>query len=131
MGDTGRLLNFNVWIDTETCPQCYMVFGMPKDFQANKRQTGTDFYCPAGHVMSYRDNENARLKRQVEAANRNAEWQRTRAASIEKSLIAQKGVATKLRKRIANGVCPCCKRSFNNLHQHMTKQHPDYAKPVR
>lgn len=39
-----------------------------------------------------------------------------------------KGEVTKLKKRIANGVCPCCKRSFCNLAAHMKTQHPEYTK---
>jgi hypothetical protein len=35
---------------------------------------------------------------------------------------------TKLKQRVANGVCPCCHRSFVNLHRHMAGQHPDYTK---
>lgn len=33
---------------------------------------------------------------------------------------------TKTRKRIANGVCPCCHRTFQNLARHMAGQHPAY-----
>ena len=28
---------------------------------------------------------------------------------------------------MANGVCPCCNRSFENLRNHMHTQHPDYG----
>lgn len=38
-----------------------------------------------------------------------------------------KGVVTRTRNRIANGVCPCCDRSFTNLQRHMASKHPDYA----
>lgn len=30
------------------------------------------------------------------------------------------------RARFANGVCPCCNRSFENVARHMRTQHPDY-----
>jgi hypothetical protein len=33
---------------------------------------------------------------------------------------------TKLRKRVANGVCPCCKRKFSNVVLHMRQEHPEY-----
>src|SRR5690606_15231496 len=32
----------------------------------------------------------------------------------------------KERQRFANGVCPCCNRSFTNVARHMRTQHPDY-----
>lgn len=40
---------------------------------------------------------------------------------------AQKGQNTRLKKRIAAGVCPCCNRSFANLREHMAGQHPDFT----
>jgi hypothetical protein len=27
---------------------------------------------------------------------------------------------------VANGVCPCCNRTFQNLARHMAGKHPDY-----
>ncbi len=29
--------------------------------------------------------------------------------------------------RLKKGVCPCCNRSFSNLHKHLTKEHPKYT----
>ena len=39
----------------------------------------------------------------------------------------EKAAKTRIKNRIANGVCPCCRRSFQNLHRHMLNKHPDYA----
>ena len=39
---------------------------------------------------------------------------------------ATKGQLTRARKRAANGVCPCCHRSFENVARHVAKQHPDF-----
>jgi hypothetical protein len=33
---------------------------------------------------------------------------------------------TRIKKRVAAGVCPCCNRSFKDLARHMAGQHPDY-----
>jgi len=46
--------------------------------------------------------------------------------SAKDSLSATKGVITKIKKRVHNGVCPCCNRSFVNLNRHMKTKHPDY-----
>ncbi len=32
----------------------------------------------------------------------------------------------RIKRQISNGACPCCKRSFQNLVQHMKIKHPDY-----
>lgn len=39
---------------------------------------------------------------------------------------AFKGVVTKLKKRAANGVCPCCNRTFVDLARHMAGKHPTF-----
>ena len=39
----------------------------------------------------------------------------------------EKAAKTRIKNRISNGVCPCCRRSFQNLHRHMLNKHPDYA----
>ena len=35
--------------------------------------------------------------------------------------------AEKQLKRVHNGVCPCCNRSFQNLQKHMKTKHPEIA----
>lgn len=47
--------------------------------------------------------------------------------AAQNSLRATKGVITKIKKRVHNGVCPCCNRSFVNLRRHMKNKHPDYT----
>lgn len=32
--------------------------------------------------------------------------------------------------RIRNGVCPCCNRSFKDVHRHMKSQHPEFNPAV-
>ena len=39
----------------------------------------------------------------------------------------EKAAKTRIKNRIANGVCPCCQRSFKDLHRHMQNKHPDYV----
>jgi hypothetical protein len=46
--------------------------------------------------------------------------------AAERSAAAAKGNVTKLRKRAAAGVCPCCNRTFLALQKHMAHKHPDF-----
>lgn len=34
--------------------------------------------------------------------------------------------ALEIKKRVGNGVCPCCNRTFENLSRHMSCKHPEY-----
>ena len=46
--------------------------------------------------------------------------------TAQRSIRARKGVATRLRNRIARGQCPCCSESFKNLKLHMKSKHPKW-----
>lgn len=123
-------------LTVEECCACGMKFAMPSDFQARKmREAGTTFYCPAGHAQHYMgktfDAQLREAKERADIERANAQFWRRQRDKAERDGVrrtaAAKGVTTKLRKRIANGVCPCCKRSFANVAKHMAGQHPDYV----
>lgn len=46
--------------------------------------------------------------------------------TLERRLAAQRGVTTRLKNRVANGVCPCCNRTFANLQRHMSTKHKGF-----
>lgn len=112
---------------------CGMRHAVPEeldDFQARQRRDGRDqtaIYCPLGHThIRAGEGEAATLRKQLELARNREATVRAELDQTEASLRAHKGVATKLRKRVAAGVCPCCNRTFQNLSRHMAGQHPDY-----
>jgi hypothetical protein len=109
------------------CGRCDLTFAVPDYWQRDRRATGESWWCPNGHERVYREPENARLKRELEAARARATHAEDQRQAAERSAAAHRGQATRLRKRVANGVCPCCNRSFQNLHRHMSTQHPDYT----
>lgn len=124
-----------VTIVTEECCRCGMVFGVPANMQERYRNTHETFYCPAGHGQSYSGpSEAEQLRKQLEIAEQN---NRTLTARVrfevdqregaERNLKATKRELTRTKKRVSNGVCPCCNRSFAQLARHMQTKHPDYA----
>lgn len=129
-------LTYTGTLVTEECYSCHIMFAMPADFQRRCRDAGRamSFYCPLGHSQVYSvsrivelENELARVKRQKEWAETNSRRIRDELQMTERSRAAIKGQLTKTKKRVANGVCPCCKRHFVNVERHMNGQHPDYA----
>jgi DNA-binding transcriptional regulator YiaG len=118
----------NVWLETMYCGECAMTFAAPTWFVEKRKEDHARWYCPMGHCRVYNGETAAqKLRRQVEQKDReliakNVELcdTRTRLSSVSKA-------HTKIRKRIANGVCPCCNRTFQNLMQHMKTQHPDFT----
>lgn len=117
------------------CGECHVHFGMTTEMNQRKLNDGTSWYCPNGHGCVYGESEIQKLEKEVERIKANEQWEREakeRAYQREKVLThrmaAHKGVAKRLKNRIANGVCPCCKRTFQNLMYHMHNQHPDWKK---
>lgn len=127
---------------TLTCYSCGVLFGLENGYDDRRRNDHKSFYCPNGHSQAYlgpskveqeRDAARELAKREAqrrETAERNARYAENNAEHARRSAAAYKGWATRVRNRIANGVCPCCNRSFNNVRRHMTTQHPDYSIPV-
>jgi len=113
----------------QSCCVCDVDFAMTDHMTAQRQRDGKSFYCPNGHSQSYTETDATRLKKAQEALAR------ARAAQVhladqrdaaERSASAYKGQVTKIKKRVGNGVCPCCNRSFQNLHRHMAGQHPEF-----
>jgi hypothetical protein len=110
------------------CFHCGMNFGVTSTFYSRRVGDHATFYCPAGHGNAYRGrSREEQLVEQLDAARSMSRRERERRERAERSAAAHKGQVTKIRKRVANGVCPCCNRSFQDLGRHMKGQHPDFA----
>lgn len=114
-------------VETLDCATCGVVFGIDRRFIAQRRKDGRDFYCPNGHSLSFKESDADRLRRRVKSLEAQTTHERDQRQAAERSARAYKGQVTKIRRRVGNGVCPCCNRSFADLHRHMAGQHPDFA----
>jgi len=117
-----------------TCCNCGVIFGIEAGHRRRLHASGDWWFCPNGHQQHYAETEADRLRKQLEQAERRRGWAETALTAArdqrdaeERSHRATKGHLTRVRKRVAAGVCPCCTRSFQNLARHMAGQHPDYA----
>lgn len=116
------------------CANCHLPFGVTAAFDKARRDDHGTFYCPSKHQNYYpqkSDEEKlrdqlAREKRLRDSTEAQLTHTRDQLQATEYQRRAQKGANTKLRKRIAAGVCPCCNRTFQDLARHMNGQHPDY-----
>ena len=100
-----------------------------RDFQMRQHNDGErnvmSIYCPLGHQhQPSGEGEAARLRKQLEQRDRTLTRTRAEKDQVEASLRATKGALTKAKRRITNGVCPCCNRMFANVQRHMKTQHP-------
>jgi hypothetical protein len=113
-------------IEPVNCGECGVWWGLTTEFIEARQRSGTNFYCPNGHSRVYRETVADRLRKQlVETQERltGVEFQLRRKTE---ALTEEKRTHARLRKRVGNGVCPCCNRSFVNLQRHMSNQHPGF-----
>lgn len=125
------MLQLNVQYDFEyvTCARCGAPIVMEKHVMKERRRTHQSFYCVQGHKQSFNDETEAqKLQKQLDNERKHHQWTRNDLAQEKRHHTATKGNVTKLKNRAANGVCPCCKRTFENLARHMQTKHPNFTK---
>lgn len=64
------------------------------------------------------------LESVVRVEQDNAAFWRAAELKTQHQVRAQKAAKTRLRKRIEHGVCPHCKRHFENVERHVKSKHP-------
>jgi hypothetical protein len=106
---------------TCVCSECGVTFCLPDNYEETRRSDHKGFYCPNGHSQFFPAKSEAE---ELEQSLRDAE---SKLANAQLELLAAAAERKRLEKRIKNGVCPCCHRSFVQLHRHMKSKHPDYA----
>jgi hypothetical protein len=116
------------------CITCRVPVFVTETTESELRNNGRSFYCHNGHSMSYTETETMRLQKQIENLKQREQWAlegKARALESARHQEARartyKGKVTQLKRRVGNGVCPCCKRTFSQLARHMACKHPEYA----
>lgn len=109
------------------CTTCGVNWAIPADFMKQRRRDHQTFYCPNGHSQYYPQKSDVEdLKDKLAFARSQRDQARAEAAHNENRRRAEKAAKTKLQRRVAAGVCPCCKRTFQSLASHMKAKHPTY-----
>jgi hypothetical protein len=113
----------------EECCNCGTPFMIPKRLQKQLINNQNTFYCPSGHPQSYCGKTEAqKLKEKLDLLQQ--ESQQNEQKWMDKYLdeVSVKQKLEKQLKRVHNGVCPCCNRSFQNLKRHIDTMHPELNK---
>lgn len=119
-----------------SCIQCKERFALSDESEATLRRSSQSFCCPWGHSQHFKkgpsDTELLRkerdtLKQQMARKDDEIRAERAWREAAQNQARAYKGVATRVKNRVAAGVCPCCNRTFANLARHMAGQHPNFS----
>lgn len=122
-------------LEVHACGSCGGVYGLPKEFCKKQRETGNGkgWYCPWCKTAWHYPQEETKLEKQIAETNRYRNFLAVERACHDQtkaSLRSHKAAKTRIKNRIAKGICPCCNRYFNNLDHHMKSKHPDYLSEV-
>lgn len=117
------------------CYKCRCAFGITRDhYDRAQASSDVSFYCPNGHGQVFTRTREQELKAELARKTADTRWYesqlthtRDQLQATERSLRGHKAAKTRIKNRIAHGVCPCCNRTFQNLARHMAGQHPNYA----
>lgn len=117
------------------CYKCRCPFGITRaHYDRAKASESVDFYCPNGHGQVFTETTESKLARELAREKRLRGYSestltstRDQLQATERSLRGHKAAKTRIKNRIAAGVCPCCKRTFQNVARHMEGQHPNFA----
>lgn len=111
------------------CGSCGVWHAFPETRYDNARRQGGFWYCPNGHCWGWENGEDQeemnQLRRERDRLKQNEARLEDAIAAERRQTAAAKAETTRLRKRVQNGVCPCCNRSFVDLGRHMKTKHPD------
>lgn len=120
-------LDFSQTFKTTTCITCGVSIVMPEGLYRERLRGHANFFCPNGHSQVFVDEHlEVKLKRELEQERKRREWAERDAKIMTAALDREKAASARLRKRVKNGVCPCCHRTFKQLARHMVTKHPGY-----
>lgn len=110
---------------------CGIAHAIPTSLMRMAKENDMSVYCPVGHQWVLGGKTKAEQLREAQeriaAEQRRVKATRDLLAAEERSHSATRGHLTRTKKRVANGVCPCCNRTFKQLAAHMKNKHPEYV----
>jgi hypothetical protein len=130
-GSIGYIEAVSVELARIVCGVCAGVYSIEERYRKQKETDAGSWtcpYCKTGWGYSRHESDAAKAKRLEEELAAEQQRRRDEASRHDYQRRALRGAATRLRKRAAAGVCPCCNRSFVELARHMATKHPAYAK---
>jgi hypothetical protein len=119
-------ITFNQTISIDDCCECGGPIALTASLKDQLLRSHKRFCCPLGHWQSYIGETDAeRLRKELGAVR--AKLDQAEAAKRDALLRAEAADNAKARteKRAKAGVCPCCRRTFQQLVRHMKSKHPE------
>jgi hypothetical protein len=117
-----------ILLTTMVCGKCGISFALPENYREKRQEDGGTFYCPNGDPSVYRETDLQRVRKELEAQKLETIRNRDRYFAEQREHEKTQKKMTRLKKRTAAGVCPCCQRTFQQLSRHMKTKHVEFVK---
>lgn len=116
-----------VTLEKDSCGKCGGVYALNKTFLDHARLNRGGYSCPYCKTeWSWSESESDRLRKQLETRERELREAKCEALRKQQLLETEQQAREKAEKklrRVSNGVCPDCKRSFTDLRRHIATKH--------
>lgn len=124
---SGTTISTTADLIIEDCYKCAVQFAMPISLQRKCKEKGQTFYCPNGHGQVYRTTDLQRARSCADREKKRADRFQAEARHLECRRRGEKSVTTRMKNRLASGVCPCCNKRFPDVGAHISEKHPHYC----
>lgn len=104
-----------------SCGECGGTYAINERYRQQKHDKGGGWTCPYckcnwGYFGETEAQKNARLLKEERERHQ-------RTLALKNEVEAERD---RLKRRVAHGTCPCCKRTFRQLARHMQAKHPGF-----
>jgi len=111
-------------LEVKTCKNCGGTYALNEDYLQMRREKGGEWHCPyCQSSWVYRETD--LMKAQEALAQQKVlieKAEQEKIAALQEADYFRKD-RNKILKRVENGVCPYCHRSFQNLRRHINTKH--------
>jgi len=114
-------------LTTMTCCVCGVLYAMPETLRRDRKEDGGFWCCPNGHRSCYRESDLRKAERELARERASHDQTKAHCHTLRDARMRAERSLTRTKKRIGQGVCPCCNRYFANLGRHMSQKHPEYG----
>ena len=90
---------FIITIVKETCCNCGIVFGMEKEYQQQKLDSGDTFCCPNGHKQHYAKSTVAKQREEIERLKKDNRYCQLNSDYLRRSRASLKGHLNRIKKQ--------------------------------
>lgn len=114
-----------ITLERISCGGCGGVYALNAEFLWDRRNESGGWTCPyCKQVRGYWESALDKARKELDVAQVALRAAKCEAINARDAATKAESLLSRKMKRVGNGVCPCCNRTFANLARHMKTKHP-------